>query len=176
MQVRSSNGDIGQLRRVQQPRVVRRLLGAHIEGFLIRPLRPAVAIRAAIRLRNRIAELVLLAHKQRAASLLRRRQFSARCPPAIRSRRQTPHVHHQVRQCQIVVVLRAPEVLLRPRPALRRQVWIAAIPLERLRILHSLDRSVIDDIAAKPVRFQVPRQSIKGRIDVAVCAPDLSLK
>src|SRR6185437_6194246 len=43
MQIRSRNGNVGQLRRVQHARVVRRLLRAHIKRLLISSIHPAVA-------------------------------------------------------------------------------------------------------------------------------------
>ena len=40
---------LSQLRRIQQPRIVRRLARAHIKRFLVCALRPAVAIDTAVR-------------------------------------------------------------------------------------------------------------------------------
>src|SRR5450631_1587154 len=72
VQVGPGDGNVYQLRRVQNARVVGRLLRPHIERLLIRPLVSAVAKGAAIRLRNSVAKFVHTARKQRPAALLRR--------------------------------------------------------------------------------------------------------
>src|ERR1035438_5779470 len=71
VQVRRRKSDVGQLRRIQQPRVVGGLARAHIKRLLIGTLLPAVAIGTAILQGNRLAELVNIALEESLASLLR---------------------------------------------------------------------------------------------------------
>src|ERR1019366_4250161 len=72
--------------------------------------------------------------------------------------------------------LRTIKVFLRPRTALRRHGRIPSVPLEGLGAAKVLDQPVVHDVLAKPVRLQVPRHTIKRRINVAVRAAELPLK
>ena len=100
----------------------------------------------------------------------------ARQSPAIRPRRETANIDDQIGKSQIIVVFCAPEVLFRPRSALRGQVRITAVPLVRLGVLHIFDGTVVDDVATEAVRLQIPIKPVKSGVDVAVGAADLALE
>ena len=146
------------------------------KDLLTGALRPAVAIRAAIRFRNRLAKLVDIAIEERLAPLLARREVPISLLPAIGSRLQSADIDNQVGQGNVVVVFGTPEIFLRSWSALGGKVGIAAIPLKRFGIPHIFDGPVVHNVAAESVRLQIPGKPVEGGIDMAVCAPDLALE
>src|SRR5579859_1967091 len=96
--------------------------------------------------------------------------------PAIWARRQTANVDDKVGESEVVVVLSSPKVFLGSGAALGRQVGITAIPLVGLGVFNSFDGTVIYDVSAKAIGFQIPLQAIERGINVAIRAPNLALK
>ena len=167
---------VGQLWRVEYRRAVGPLTGAHIGELLVGVVRTRVANRALVILGNRRAVLRDRTLVNRLATLLRRRQVAIRQAVAVRTQWQRLDEGNQVTQFLSGVALRAVEILFGSRPALGLEVGVAAVPLEWLGAFDVLEQAVVYDVLAEPVRLQVPLEAVKCSLDVAICAPEVSLK
>ena len=129
---------------------------AHIEQLLVGSVGPAMAIRAAIGLGDRLHEFVHAAFKDSLAALLRRREFPGSESPAIGAGVEAANVGGEIGKRQVVVILRTPEVFFRTRSALRGYVGICARPLVGCCVLDAFDQFVVDGVASETVGFEVP--------------------